>query len=231
VIIKTCKTCGVEKSLAEFHRNKANKDGHEIHCKVCRLAKSKAASELFKQNDPEGYKEFLKEKYAKSTDGKRRAISKELRKNDPDRLARKKEWWANWYKKNYAKNAERLREKNRLAYQKHREKRLAEAKNYHRTYYPSNRHLFVARNRDYFAKKRNATPAWANKFFMQQAYELARIRTQELGFEWEVDHIIPLRSKTVCGLHVEHNLQVIPKVTNRKKLNRYSQDAGVGIGV
>lgn len=31
--------------------------------------------------------------------------------------------------------------------------------------------------------------------------------------------IVPLKSALVCGLHVEHNLQVIPKTENLKKFN------------
>lgn len=70
------------------------------------------------------------------------------------------------------------------------------------------------------AQKLNATPAWANSFFIREAYALAKLRTKITGFEWEVDHQIPLVSPIVCGLHVEHNLQVIPAVINRLKGNK-----------
>jgi hypothetical protein len=41
------------------------------------------------------------------------------------------------------------------------------------------------------------------------------------GFQWEVDHIIPLQGKFVSGLHVPTNLQVVPSIINRQKHNRY----------
>lgn len=70
----------------------------------------------------------------------------------------------------------------------------------------------------YYAEKREtrrsmikrATPAWANSFFMQEALRLARLRTKMFGFKWSVDHIVPIQSQIVCGLHVQNNLQVIP---------------------
>lgn len=71
------------------------------------------------------------------------------------------------------------------------------------------------------AKKYRATPSWANEFFIEEIYHLAKIRTQVLGTPWEVDHIIPLQNKLVCGLHVENNLQVIPMKQNRSKGNKY----------
>lgn len=70
------------------------------------------------------------------------------------------------------------------------------------------------------AAKKKALPAWANKFFISEAYRLAELRTRMLGYEWHVDHIVPLQSKRVCGLHVENNLRVIPAAQNRSKLNR-----------
>ena len=65
-----------------------------------------------------------------------------------------------------------------------------------------------------------STPKWANRFFMKEAYHLAMLRTKMLGFRWDVDHIVPIRSRLVCGLHVENNLQVIPMLANRQKGNK-----------
>ena len=64
------------------------------------------------------------------------------------------------------------------------------------------------------------SPKWANEFFIEEAYRLAAMRTKMLGYKWHVDHIVPLKSKLVCGLHVENNLRVIPAKDNLIKGNR-----------
>lgn len=69
------------------------------------------------------------------------------------------------------------------------------------------------------ASKLQAMPRWANEFFIKEIYALAKLRTKVMGYEWHVDHIVPLKSETVCGLHVEHNLRVVPAVINRAKSN------------
>ena len=79
----------------------------------------------------------------------------------------------------------------------------------------------VAKYRNSKAKR---TPKWLNAndiWMMEEAYILAELRTKMFGFSWEVDHIIPLRGKLASGLHVPHNLQVIPKVLNRSKSNQF----------
>jgi hypothetical protein len=68
------------------------------------------------------------------------------------------------------------------------------------------------------------TPAWLtvdDQWVIEQAYELAALRTKMLGVTFEVDHIVPLQGKFVSGLHVPTNLQVIPALANRQKTNRF----------
>jgi hypothetical protein len=74
------------------------------------------------------------------------------------------------------------------------------------------------------ADKLRATPKWADMMRIQEFYELARRMTEATGYSWHVDHIVPLRSKIVCGLHCAHNLQVIPGKDNSSKGNRYWPD-------
>ena len=89
--------------------------------------------------------------------------------------------------------------------------------------------LWIKNNPEYAAAKTSqrkaaalqATPSWANEFFVKEAYALAKLRTKIFGFKWHVDHIVPLNSDRVCGLHVEHNLQVIPGASNLAKSNRF----------
>lgn len=72
--------------------------------------------------------------------------------------------------------------------------------------------------------KMHRTPAWLtvdDLWLIEQAYELAALRTKLFGFSWHVDHILPLQGKQVSGLHVPTNLQVIPWVDNVRKANRF----------
>lgn len=74
------------------------------------------------------------------------------------------------------------------------------------------------------AAKIQRIPAWLTKddfWMIEQAYELAVLRTQLFGFAWHVDHVIPLQGKLVSGLHVPSNLQVIPWRDNVAKANKY----------
>lgn len=73
----------------------------------------------------------------------------------------------------------------------------------------------------YRAAKQNATPAWADFDDILSFYEEAARLTAATGVDHEVDHIVPLRGKTVCGLHVPCNLQILTKSENRSKQHLY----------
>lgn len=68
-------------------------------------------------------------------------------------------------------------------------------------------------------------PDELTQFIYSECHELRKLRNKITGFEWHVDHIIPLKGKEVCGLHIWSNFQVVPKVVNLKKGNRHAVHA------
>lgn len=75
------------------------------------------------------------------------------------------------------------------------------------------------------AKRLQATQTWANDAIMDSYYAMAQWLTAVVpGHAYEVDHIVPLQSDIVCGLHTHSNLQVLEASVNRAKGNRYWPD-------
>jgi hypothetical protein len=73
-----------------------------------------------------------------------------------------------------------------------------------------------------YARKRKAEPNWADKSAIRFVYEKAR--------EWgmEVDHVVPLSSPIVCGLHCHANLQLLHRSVNVRKSNKEWPDMPTG---
>lgn len=120
----------------------------------------------------------------------------------------------------FAAFPEKAKEKRRAKYAKDPEKakRLAHAWYAKR---PEMRAAQVARRA---SQKLQATPAWANPTLIESFYRMAEV------FGLHVDHIVPLRSKLICGLHVEHNLQLLTPLENSRKGNKLLQGEGLGAG-
>jgi len=76
-------------------------------------------------------------------------------------------------------------------------------------------------------RKLKATPEWGEELTKVRAKELAaeaqRLK-QETGEDYHIDHIVPLRGKTVSGLHVWYNLQLLPAAENLSKNNKVWPD-------
>lgn len=111
-----------------------------------------------------------------------------------------------------------------------------------RKYYSENKEDCAAQNREYRAKnkeklrpfsvrdaskrraaKQNAVPPWYGELDLLvelEAADLCQRRRESTGIEWEVDHMIALRSTVACGLHCAINLQVITRAQNRRKKNK-----------
>lgn len=81
----------------------------------------------------------------------------------------------------------------------------------------------------YLSQMERATPKWLTQQdwdAMDAMYAEARERTRDTGIRHEVDHIIPLYGKTVSGLHVPGNLQILTQTQNVAKSNRYADLLG-----
>jgi alpha-galactosidase/6-phospho-beta-glucosidase family protein len=87
-----------------------------------------------------------------------------------------------------------------------------------------NKHIEMERVRRRQASKKKATPTWADKARMAEFYFQATKKTLETGVKWTVDHIVPLTSEIVCGLHCEANLQIMNFSENVRKGNRWWPD-------
>jgi 5-methylcytosine-specific restriction endonuclease McrA len=72
-------------------------------------------------------------------------------------------------------------------------------------------------------RHRMATPPWITpeqKLAMRRLYLEAQKLTKLTGERYVVDHVVPLISEDVCGLHVPWNLRVITQDENLRKSNR-----------
>jgi hypothetical protein len=71
---------------------------------------------------------------------------------------------------------------------------------------------------------RLATPKWANMVKVARFHRERAEISVRTGIPHDVDHIVPLQGRNVCGLNNEFNLCVIPATENQSKSNKYSID-------
>ncbi len=127
-------------------------------------------------------------------------------------------------KEKAAANRSSRREAVRKSTEKNRVRNALRRKETYAAYKKRHSGRVNARNALRTNEKSRRTPCWLtadDRWIIEQAYELAKQRTDVFGFPWHVDHIIPLRGELVSGLHTPYNLQVIPGVDNLRKLNKY----------
>ena len=126
--------------------------------------------------------------------------------------------------RNYvARHKEEAKQRASNWYYNNKEYALESRKEYRSKWSKENRSKRNATETKRRALKLNATPKWLTKEHYQQIeslYWLARLEQELKDEQFHVDHIVPLKGKTVCGLHVPWNLQVIPARDNLSKGNR-----------
>ncbi len=109
-----------------------------------------------------------------------------------------------------AENQESDRASKHKYYLAHKQQNDERAKKYWREH-PEQKKVHTNARRSRF---KACTPPWVDRCAIREIYKQAK----QLGLS--VDHIVPIQSKRVCGLHCPANLQVIPLRENVSKGNR-----------
>jgi hypothetical protein len=149
-------------------------------------------------------------------------------------------WCKSCRKSDYNERRDAILERKKEYYQNNKDKIIPKV----RAHYKDNREEILVKKARYLqlnkaksnklgadkrARKRNATPSWltqTQKDHIESFYWMAQDLKRVTGEDYHVDHIVPLKGETVCGLHVPWNLQVLPSDINIKKGNRYDPDSG-----
>lgn len=202
--MRVCTVCSESKSLSEFHRKSAGRDGLCEACISCVKARNRARYVADREQRLADAAIYRTQNVEKLRDYRVANKEKAKRENKKYRDANRAELLA--------------------GYKRRREDKAHVVKLESAAWRRANPHVVRQQAAKRRASKSQATPVWANAFFVQEAYDLAVLRTKITGFDWHVDHQVPLKSKIVCGLHCEFNLAVIPAAHNLSKSNRYWPD-------
>lgn len=196
------------KDVAAFSRDTSKRDGRCYQCKACKAEYASAygvAHYKEKKDYNDAYRAaHLEEEKLRNSAYRKANIEKVLARNaawaraNPEKVNPGRAAWA----KNHPKES-------KAAHAAWRKANLAKCS------------ALCARHR---AAKLQATPAWSNQSAISEFYALAQLHKDYTGFEWHVDHRVPLQSKRVCGLHNEFNLRVILANANRSKGNYHWPD-------
>ena len=91
-------------------------------------------------------------------------------------------------------------------------------------HYEANKEKYFLRYSKRRAALKNAIPSWYSETddieFLKLKQECEELN-KKTGIIHEIDHIIPLQSDIVCGLHCKENWQILTREQNRSKSNKY----------
>jgi len=230
--MKVCNKCGEEKSLDEFYKSSKTKSGYRSPCKSCINATNKA----YYVNNRTQVNEYKKSW----------ALANSKNKREQENI-----WYlsnAEWVRKcSQCKEEKPLSEFHRRSgatfgrmasckacesakQRQYYHENLSSCRENRKQYYESNKLSFIIRARSRRRNIRHQTPKWLTfeqRREIELVYEHARECSMLTGDQYAVDHIVPLKGKNVCGLHVPWNLQVLPSDINDSKGNKLIEELAV----
>lgn len=122
-------------------------------------------------------------------------------------------------KEYYRDNKEKVNARNLAKYYKNHEERKAKCLEY----YYNNKEVVYKNCAKRRSTKKLAIPDWVDGSHEERIKSIYRACiniSEKTKVKHHVDHIVPLQSETVCGLHVWWNLRIIPAKMNLSKGNR-----------
>lgn len=218
--------CKEDKDDSAFNKMKNGYLGLQKYCRSCQAIHFKA----YHEKNRDKLIAIQNERYHQNKE-LISASRKHAYCNDPVQNQKVKARSAAWAEANKERALEKSKLYKKENYDKvssrkkmHRKENAEAIADYDRKYRQLNRPKILRISAKRRAAKLGATVAWANMKTIEEFYAEARRLTKETGIAYHVDHIVPLISNLVCGLHCEANLQVITAFDNISKLNRYWPD-------
>lgn len=194
-----CNKCNIVQSISEFY-TRPNGKLNTSRCKTCCSSIDKLRRHLKREHISK-----TRKAYRDLNRDKLKVIKAEYYKKNSEVIKER-------VRKRYFNNHEVCRETNNLSVAK---------------WSKNNPDKNCEKTSNYRARKINAMPKWLSKEAVSKIkalYKHCRKVSILTGIRHEVDHIVPLTSDVVCGLHVPWNLQIITKELNLQKSNKLYED-------
>ena len=183
--------------------------------KIYRNYRRKEYDKKYLENNRERIKEFKCNYYLNNKD-----LIIFRQKNNPNtKTTQRKTYQKNKYKiiekqKIYrAKN----KDKHNITAKLYRDKNKEKLKNYYNKWRTENKHIIKANCKKHKLSRLNRIPKWTNLKKIKEIYK-------NCPENYHVDHIIPLKGKTVSGLHIPSNLQYLSAKDNLTKKNSFKEE-------